>query len=158
MRQLLINMPSMKKKVICITAWIYDLSALTLLQFFSFQYYEMSYGLNVEMHKQVRRLLLQKPFSLHCYFNIYRHSVWNLQGFWICWMRLFQCFSNNVNTNYFYWFGVHFLIAISWFFVFYYQKLGSWILLLWDIIPSTLFVFIIMKGSHKSTMRMEGAW
>ena len=75
MRQLLINMPSMKKKVICITAWIYDLSALTLLQFFSFQYYEMSYGLNVEMHKQVRRLLLQKPFSLHWYFNIYRHSA-----------------------------------------------------------------------------------
>ena len=57
MRQLLINMPSMKKKVICITAWIYDLSALTSLQFFSFQYYEMSYGLNVEMHKQVRRKL-----------------------------------------------------------------------------------------------------
>ena len=81
MRQLLINMPSMKKKVICITAWIYDLSALTLLQFFSFQYYEMSYGLNVEMHKQVRRLLLQKPFSLHCYFNIYSAQCLKSSGF-----------------------------------------------------------------------------
>ena len=27
---------------------------------FSFQYYEMSYGLNVEMHKQVSELLLKE--------------------------------------------------------------------------------------------------
>lgn len=28
-----------------------------ILFFFSFQYYEMSYGLNIEMHKQVGTLL-----------------------------------------------------------------------------------------------------
>lgn len=32
---------------------------MTLISiFFLFQYYEMSYGLNIEMHKQVRALFL----------------------------------------------------------------------------------------------------
>lgn len=31
--------------------------------FFQFQYYEMSYGLNVEMHKQVHALILFHNFS-----------------------------------------------------------------------------------------------
>lgn len=33
--------------------------------FFQFQYYEMSYGLNVEMHKQVRDLILFHFFFLY---------------------------------------------------------------------------------------------
>ena len=74
-------MPSMKKKSNLHNRVDLRSVGFKSLQFLSFQYYEMSYGLNVEMHKQVRRLLLQKPFSLHCYFNIYSAQCLKSSGF-----------------------------------------------------------------------------
>lgn len=47
---------------LCMSVNSYSLRIIMYNWFFVFQYYEMSYGLNIEMHKQVSEL--QASFSL----------------------------------------------------------------------------------------------
>lgn len=42
---------------LCEMRWRVNMQALTVCLFFYLQYYEMSYGLNIEMHKQVSAIL-----------------------------------------------------------------------------------------------------
>ena len=59
----------------------------TKIYFHILQYYEMSYGLNVEMHKQVRlKILLYSNivYLIHCESNFYSNKTLNTRNkIWI---------------------------------------------------------------------------